>query len=127
MKLQICMQHFFVTLMYDRVLRYPDRVRNLYFTFLFVLRAVTKVLGLGTALKILFSIDGKINSSHTLQLQRNKVIALTNLLNRLLESIKFSHKVGPTAERNIEGRHFSAHTRTLISSWKKIWSYVSKT
>ncbi|KAH1099555.1 hypothetical protein GYH30_034952 [Glycine max] len=36
------MQHFFVTLMYDRVLRYPDRVRNLYFTFLFVLRAVTK-------------------------------------------------------------------------------------
>lgn len=30
-------------LMYDRVLRYPDRVRNLYFTFLFVLRAVTKV------------------------------------------------------------------------------------
>ncbi|KDO53451.1 hypothetical protein CISIN_1g0125551mg, partial [Citrus sinensis] len=30
-------------LMYDRVLRYQDRVRNLYFTFLFVLRAVTKV------------------------------------------------------------------------------------
>lgn len=30
-------------LMYDRVLRYPERVRNLYFTFLFVLRAVTKV------------------------------------------------------------------------------------
>ncbi|KAK4852349.1 hypothetical protein QYF36_023173 [Acer negundo] len=29
-------------LMYDRVLRYPERVRNLYFTFLFVLRAVTK-------------------------------------------------------------------------------------
>lgn len=30
-------------LMYNRILRYPDRVRNLYFTFLFVLRAVTKV------------------------------------------------------------------------------------
>ncbi|KAL5974990.1 Endoplasmic reticulum oxidoreductin-1 [Asimina triloba] len=29
-------------LLYDRVLRYPDRVSNLYFTFLFVLRAVTK-------------------------------------------------------------------------------------
>ncbi|KAI3925467.1 hypothetical protein MKW92_051364 [Papaver armeniacum] len=29
-------------LMYDRVLQYPDRVRNLYFTYLFVLRAVTK-------------------------------------------------------------------------------------
>ncbi|KAA8549788.1 hypothetical protein F0562_001472 [Nyssa sinensis] len=28
-------------LMYDRVLRYPDCVRNLYFTFLFVLCAVT--------------------------------------------------------------------------------------
>ncbi|KAG4946842.1 hypothetical protein JHK87_042849 [Glycine soja] len=141
-----------LTLMYDRVLRYPDRVRNLYFTFLFVLRAVTKasdyleqaeydtgnpnedlttqslikqllynpklqaacpipfdeanlwkgqsgpelkqkiqqqfrnisalmdcvgcekcrlwgklqVLGLGTALKILFSVDGQENSSHTI-------------------------------------------------------------
>jgi hypothetical protein len=32
-----------LTLLYDRVLRYPDRVQNLYFTFLFVLRAVTKV------------------------------------------------------------------------------------
>lgn len=30
-------------LMHDRVLRYPDRVRNLYFTFLFVLRAMRKV------------------------------------------------------------------------------------
>ncbi|RRT56675.1 hypothetical protein B296_00005104 [Ensete ventricosum] len=29
-------------LLYDRVLRHPERVRNLYFTFLFVLRAVTK-------------------------------------------------------------------------------------
>lgn len=32
-----------LTLMYDRVLQFPDRVNNLYFTFLFVLRAVTKV------------------------------------------------------------------------------------
>uniref|UniRef100_A0A7N0RHI0 Uncharacterized protein n=1 Tax=Kalanchoe fedtschenkoi TaxID=63787 RepID=A0A7N0RHI0_KALFE len=31
-----------ITLMYDRVLKHPDRVSNLYFTFLFVLRAVTK-------------------------------------------------------------------------------------
>lgn len=30
-------------LLNDRVLSYPERVRNLYFTFLFVLRAVTKV------------------------------------------------------------------------------------
>lgn len=29
--------------MHDRVLRYPERVKNLYFTFLFVLRSVTKV------------------------------------------------------------------------------------
>ncbi|CAN1302376.1 Endoplasmic reticulum oxidoreductin-1 [Linum perenne] len=31
-----------LTLMYDRVLRYPERVRNLYFTYLFVLRSVMK-------------------------------------------------------------------------------------
>lgn len=199
-----------LTLLYDRVLKYPDRVRNLYFTFLFVLRAVTKaadyleqaeydtgnpnedlksqslvkqllynpklqaacpvpfdeanlwkgqsgpelkqkiqqqfrnistlmdcvgcekcrlwgklqVLGLGTALKILFSVDGQENSSQTLQLQRNEVIALINLLNRLSESVKFVHEVGPTAERIMEGP-VSAPT-TLISSWRKFWSYVSK-
>ncbi|TKY48562.1 Endoplasmic reticulum oxidoreductin-2 [Spatholobus suberectus] len=53
-----------------------------------------------------------------LQLQRNEVIALTNLLNRLSESVKFVQKVGPTAVRIMGGR-LSAHT-TLISSWKKI-------
>ncbi|CAH2068554.1 unnamed protein product [Thlaspi arvense] len=31
-------------LMYDCVLRYPERVKNLYFTFLFVLRAMTKLV-----------------------------------------------------------------------------------
>ncbi|RRT65288.1 hypothetical protein B296_00018881 [Ensete ventricosum] len=30
-------------LLYDRVWKHPDRVRNLYFVYLFVLRAVTKV------------------------------------------------------------------------------------
>ncbi|XP_024160667.1 endoplasmic reticulum oxidoreductin-1 isoform X1 [Rosa chinensis] len=161
-------------LMHDRVLKYPDRVQNLYFAFLFVLRAVTKaadyleqaeydtgnheedlrteslmrqllynpklqaacplpfdeaklwkgqsgqqlkqqiqkkfrnisalmdcvgcekcrlwgklqVLGLGTALKILFSVDGKNHQDQPLQLQRNEVIALVNLLNRLSESVK---------------------------------------
>ncbi|XP_054779488.1 endoplasmic reticulum oxidoreductin-1-like [Prosopis cineraria] len=198
-----------LTLMYDRVLKYPDRVRNLYFTFLFVLRAVTKageyleqaeydtgnpiedlktqslmrqmlynpkfqaacpvpfdeaklwkgksgpelkqkiqqqfrnisaimdcvgcekcrlwgklqVQGLGTALKILFTVDGQENGDQTLQLQRNEVIALMNLLNRLSESVKFVHEMGPTAERIFEG-HLSAHG--LISSWKRIWSYVVK-
>ncbi|KAK7301527.1 hypothetical protein RJT34_12393 [Clitoria ternatea] len=176
-----------LTSMYDRVLKYPDRVRNLYFTFLFVLRAVTKaadyleqaeydtgkpnedlktqslikhllyhpklqaacpvpfdeaklwkgqgcekcrlwgklqVLRLGTALKILFSGDGQENSVQMLHLQRNEVIALMNLLNRISESVKFVHEMGPTAERIMEG-HLSAHT-TLIITWKKIWSYVLK-
>ncbi|CAL0320182.1 unnamed protein product [Lupinus luteus] len=200
-----------LTLLYDRVLQYPDRVSNLYFTFLFVLRAVTKaadyleqaeydtgnlnedlktqslmkqllynpklqaacpvpfdeaklwkgqsgpelkqniqqqfrnisalmdcvgcekcrlwgklqVLGLGTALKILFSDDGQENLGHILQLQRNEVIALMNLLNRLSESVEFVRVIGPTAERIIVG-HPSSYN-TLIRSWKRILSYVLKT
>ncbi|XP_040363055.1 endoplasmic reticulum oxidoreductin-1 isoform X3 [Rosa chinensis] len=47
-----------------------------------------QVLGLGTALKILFSVDGKNHQDQPLQLQRNEVIALVNLLNRLSESVK---------------------------------------
>ncbi|KAL6538715.1 Endoplasmic reticulum oxidoreductin-1 [Orobanche gracilis] len=176
-----------LSLMYDRVSRYPDRVRNLYFTFLFVLRSVTKaadyleqadydtgnslddfntqllmkkllydhklqaacpkpfdeaklwkgqngpelikqtqnqfknisalmdcvgcekcrlwgklqVLGLGTALKILFSDNGhELSAAQRLQLQRNEVIALLNLLNRLSEAIKLIHEMGPSAERD---------------------------
>lgn len=169
-------------LLHDRVLRYPDRVRNLYFTFLFVLRAVTKaadyleqaeystgnpeddlktqslvrqlvynpklqaacpvpfdeaklwrgesgpelkqliqkqfrnisalmdcvgcekcrlwgklqVLGLGTALKILFSVNGRDNVNQPMQ--RNEVIALVNLLNRLSESVIFVREMGPSTE-----------------------------
>lgn len=174
-------------ILHDRVLRYPERVRNLYFTFLFVLRAVTKasdyleqaeydtgnheddlktqsllkqmlynpklraacplpfdeaklwqgqsgpelkqqiqqqfrnisalmdcvgcekcrlwgklqVLGLGTALKTLFSAEGDNKSSPPLQLQRNEVIALVNLLNRLSESVKFVHEMGPAAQKMV--------------------------
>lgn len=177
-----------LTVLYDRVLQYPDRVRNLYFTFLFVLRSVTKaadylkeadyetgnpdedlktkhlmrqllfnpklqaacplpfdeaklwkgrsgpelkqqiqkqfrnisalmdcvgcekcrlwgklqVLGLGTALKILFSVDSQDHLVQPLQLQRNEVIALINLLNRLSESIKFVHDMGPPIETIVE-------------------------
>ncbi|KAG8365637.1 hypothetical protein BUALT_Bualt18G0126800 [Buddleja alternifolia] len=190
-----------LSLMYDRVLRYPERVKNLYFTFLFVLRSVTKaadyldqadydtgnpledlntrilmkkllydhkllaacpkpfdeaklwkgqsgpelmkqtqmqfknisalmdcigcekcrlwgklqVLGLGTALKILFSVNGQELSGERLQLQRNEVIALINLLHRLSESIKLVHEMGPSVERmfgkTIAGRgdHISHH------------------
>ncbi|OEL31173.1 Endoplasmic reticulum oxidoreductin-1, partial [Dichanthelium oligosanthes] len=185
-------------LLYDRVLKYPERVQNLYFTYLFVLRAVTKaaeyleqaeyntgnpeddlktqslvkqllyhqklrsacpkpfdeaklwqgenvhnmhthhlipypciiffisaimdcvgcekcrlwgklqVLGLGTALEILFSVDGDnhlnqpVCSSFSLQLQRNEVIALFNLLNRLSESVKFVHEKGSSIEEVIK-------------------------
>lgn len=194
-------------LMYDRVLRYPDRVRNLYFTFLFVLRAVTKatdyleqaeydsgnnaedlkaqslmrqllynpklqaacplpfdeaklwqgqsgpelkqqiqkqfrnisalmdcvgcekcrlwgklqVLGLGTALKILFSVDGQNRPNQPLQLQRNEVIALVNLLNRLSESVKIVHEMGPSVE-NIMGELAPAQN---IGSWRRIWESSS--
>ncbi|XP_073283962.1 endoplasmic reticulum oxidoreductin-1-like isoform X2 [Primulina huaijiensis] len=176
-------------LMYDRVFRFPDHVRNLYFTFMFVLRAVEKeatyleqaeydtgnleedlkahslmrqlvynpklqaacplpfdeaklwqgqsgpelkleiqknfknisalmdcvgcekcrlwgklqVLGLGTALKILFSVDGKNQQNQPLQLQRNEVIALVNLLHRLSESVKLVQDIGPSVEQTMEG------------------------
>ncbi|KAJ4874942.1 Endoplasmic reticulum oxidoreductin-1 [Raphanus sativus] len=38
----------------------------------------------------------------TLQLQRNEVIALVNLLNRLSESVKMVHEMGPDVERLME-------------------------
>ncbi|KAK9936821.1 hypothetical protein M0R45_013644 [Rubus argutus] len=57
-----------------------------------------QVLGLGTALKILFSVDGQPNAHQNLQLQRNEVIALMNLLSRLSESVKFVNEMGPSAE-----------------------------
>ncbi|KAJ0101939.1 hypothetical protein Patl1_05082 [Pistacia atlantica] len=192
-------------LMYNRVLKYQDRVRNLYFTFLFVLRAVTKaadyleqaeydtgnhtedlktqsfmkqllynpklqaacpvpfdeaklwqgqsgpelklqiqkqfrnisalmdcvgcekcrlwgklqVLGLGTALKILFSVDGHDHQVQRLQLQRNEVIALVNLLNRLSESIKFVHEMGPSIERIMEKQTVEPST-LQFSIWRRI-------
>ncbi|KAF5472522.1 hypothetical protein F2P56_009236 [Juglans regia] len=193
-----------LSLMYDRVLQYPDRVRNLYFTFLFVLRAVTKaadyleyaeydtgnltedlrtmslmrqllfnpklkaacpipydeaklwrgqrgpelkqkiqqqfrnisalmdcvgcekcrlwgklqVLGLGTALKILFSVDGQEQLGQTLHLQRNEVIALMNLLTRLSESLKIVHEMGPSVEKIMEGQMSSP------SAPKSSWQWI---
>ncbi|KAI8010788.1 Endoplasmic reticulum oxidoreductin-1 [Camellia lanceoleosa] len=193
-------------LMHDRVLRYPDRVRNLYFTFLFVLRAVTKaadyleqaeydtgnhaedlkaqsmmrqllynpklqaacplpfdeaklwqgqsepelkqqiqkqfrnisalmdcvgcekcrlwgklqVLGLGTALKILFSVNDQNYPDQILHLQRNEVIALVNLLNRLSESVKLVNEMGSSTENIMGGLVYKA-TAQEISSWRRIW------
>lgn len=183
-------------LLYERVLKHPDRVRNLYFTFLFVLRAVTKagdylsqaeyntmnsledqntlplvkelvynkrlqsacpipfdearlwkgengnelksqiqlqfrnisalmdcvgcekcrlwgklqILGLGTAMKILFSVDGNdlINPSAQLQLQRNEVIALINLLSRLSESVKILDDLAPVTKDAIKDGQIAA-------------------
>ncbi|KAK2968706.1 hypothetical protein RJ640_005893 [Escallonia rubra] len=192
-------------LMHNRVLRHPDRVRNLYFTFLFVLRAVTKaadylehaeydsgnhaedlkaqslmrqllynpklqaacplpfddaklwqgqsgpelkqqiqkqfrnisalmdcvgcekcrlwgklqVLGLGTALKILFSVDGQNHQDPPLQLQRNEVIALVNLLNRLSESVKVVNELVPS----IEGLVLEPPVQD-ISAGRRIWESV---
>uniref|UniRef100_A0A0A9AR25 Uncharacterized protein n=1 Tax=Arundo donax TaxID=35708 RepID=A0A0A9AR25_ARUDO len=61
-----------------------------------------QVLGLGTALKILFSVDGESHLDQPLQLQRNEVIALFNLLNRLSESVKFVHEKGSSIEDVIQ-------------------------
>lgn len=163
------------SLMHERVLQHPERVQNLYFMYLFVLRAVIKaetylseaeystgngaedrlthklvtalvgserlrsacpipfdeaklwrgpdaielkqqlqrhfrnitalmdcvgcekcrlwgklqISGLGTALKILFSVDDVSG----LDLQRNEVIALVNLLSRLSESLELVHEM----------------------------------
>eukprot|EP00249_Psilotum_nudum_P018259 c26718_g1_i1 orf=619-1977(+) len=183
-------------LVYERVLRHPERVENLYFTFLFVLRAVTKaadyllqaeystgnpfedrntlslvfelvnnrhlqaacpvpfdevqlwkgsdsvelikqlqtqflnisalmdcvgcekcrlwgklqILGLGTALKILFSMDKEDSVAHLLELQHNEVIALINLLNKLSESLHLVHEISPSikevnSNQSEEGNH----------------------
>ncbi|KAJ8761914.1 hypothetical protein K2173_006516 [Erythroxylum novogranatense] len=199
-----------LTLLYDRVMRYPDRVRNLYFTYLFVLRAVTKaaeyleqadydtgnptedlrtvslvrqllynedlqtacplpfdeaklwkgqrgpelkqkiqgqflnisalmdcvgcekcrlwgklqILGLGTALKILFSDNGHQDLVQSLQLQRNEVIALVNLLNRLSESLKFVHEKGPTVEMMMGKQN--ASPGALVNLCQRVWTSLFK-
>ena len=56
-----------------------------------------QILGLGTTLKILFSMDSNdlINQQAQLQLQINEVIPLINLLSRLSESVQALHDLAP--------------------------------
>eukprot|EP01018_Ginkgo_biloba_P033593 Gb_20370 [translate_table: standard] len=182
------------SLLYERVLKYPERVTNLYFTFLFVLRSVTKaagylaeaeyntgnpvkdqmtlslvrklvynrdlqaacpipfdeaklwkgqngdqlkrqiqmqfrnisalmdcvgcekcrlwgklqILGLATALKILFSVDSNDYLKQSLQLERNEVIALINLVNQLSESIQSMHALVSIADKPVKESDISA-------------------
>ncbi|KAI4323147.1 hypothetical protein L6164_022777 [Bauhinia variegata] len=197
-------------LMHDRILRYPDRVQNLYFTYLFVLRAVMKaanyleqaeyntgnneedlksqslirqlvhnpklqsscplpfdeaklwqgqsgpelkqniqkqfknisalmdcvgcekcrlwgklqILGLGTALKILFSVDNNNHQGLPLQLQRNEVIALLNLLNRLSESIKVVHESGDMFVNSVDRQIVDAASHET-SKWQNLWKSIA--
>nr|GMD33330.1 endoplasmic reticulum oxidoreductin-1 [Ipomoea batatas] len=78
-----------------------------------------QVLGLGTALKILFSVDGQKHPMQPLQLQRNEVIALMNLLNRLSESISFVREMSPDVEKVMEGL-VPDHLSSVISSWRRM-------
>lgn len=59
-----------------------------------------------------------------LQLQRNEVIALVNLLNRLSESVKLVHDMGQSAEMTMEGQ-VSAPT-TPSCPLQKIWTTFFK-
>ncbi|CAE6072091.1 unnamed protein product [Arabidopsis arenosa] len=113
-----------IELMYDRILRHSDRVRNMYFTYLFVVRAVTKATSyleqaeydtgnhaedLKTQSLIKHALMDcvacqkcRLWEKLQLQLQRNEVIALVNLLNHLSESVKMVHDMGPDVEGLME-------------------------
>ena len=72
---------------------------------------------------LLLSIDGFSLLVLQLQLQRNEVIALINLLNRLSESLKFVHEIGPSVEKNMGGL-VPEHSAHEISSCRRIWESV---
>ncbi|KAM7258749.1 hypothetical protein ACFE04_014490 [Oxalis oulophora] len=80
-----------------------------------------QVLGLGTALKILFSVNGDEHLGHDLQLQRNEVIALLNLMNRLSESVKFVQETGADVEKFMGGGHI-INTRAASPLW--LWDKI---
>ena len=57
-----------------------------------------------------------------LQLQRNEVIALLNVLNRLSESVKHVHERGPSVEK-ILGQ-VAEPALYEDSSWQRIWKSI---
>lgn len=57
-----------------------------------------------------------------LQLQRNEVIALMNLLNRLSESLKFVHEMGTSAEMAIDGEVSTPAVQSC--PLQRIWASV---
>ncbi|XP_034678240.1 endoplasmic reticulum oxidoreductin-1-like isoform X3 [Vitis riparia] len=82
-----------------------------------------QILGLGTALKILFSVD---DQNHTpLQLQRNEVIALVNLLSRLSVSFKLVNEIRPSAEK-LMGGQISAAPVLENRPWQRIWEFMDR-
>ncbi|XP_062014511.1 endoplasmic reticulum oxidoreductin-1-like [Rosa rugosa] len=83
-----------------------------------------QVLGLGTALKILFSVDGKNNQDQPLQLQRNEVIALVNLLNRLSESVEIVRQSGDSIRKVAEGGRVIEPSIQTISTLQRLWEAV---
>lgn len=58
-----------------------------------------------------------------LQLQRNEVIALVNLLNRLSESIKLVQEMSPTYEKTMKGLSLQPAAK-FISSWNRLLKTV---
>ncbi|GAB2251168.1 hypothetical protein Droror1_Dr00017418 [Drosera rotundifolia] len=63
-----------------------------------------QILGLGTALKILFSANGAGDTGPAVELQRNEVIALINLLYRLSELVKLVHETYSAIDTSILNR-----------------------
>lgn len=58
-----------------------------------------------------------------LQLQRNEVIALVNLLHRLSESVKLVHEIGPSVEKSMEKFTSDPATRETSLS-QQAWEAV---
>ncbi|GAB2223278.1 hypothetical protein Drorol1_Dr00017418 [Drosera rotundifolia] len=63
-----------------------------------------QILGLGTALKILFSANGAGDTGPAVEFQRNEVIALINLLYRLSELVKLVHETYSAIDTSILNR-----------------------